>query len=82
MWYFTKKSGTDVRPTLQMAETESAANEMKQAALELDPTTVLGDVFEESHDYQFSFPRINGAVTLSDGSEELTWTDGVRTPRV
>ena len=81
MWYFTKKADSDQRPVLEMAESESEANAARQALSEADPLAVLGSVFEETHDYQFSFPRICGVVSLSDGSEELVWTDGVRTTK-
>lgn len=82
MWYFTMKTATDQRPTLQMAESEEAAIAQKQSLLLQCPTGQFGDVFEETVDYANTFPHCIGSAAIADGSEELLWSDGQRTPRL
>lgn len=82
MWYFTRKLSADQRPILQMGESQEAAAAQRQMLLDTFPDAELGEVFEESADYQNTFPHAIGCVANADGSEDLLWSDGQRTPRL
>ena len=81
MWYFTAKKTTDQRPVLRMHETQEEAEAALAAAAIEFPDAELGEVFEDTYEYHFSFPHVMGEATVGDGVVELMWSDGERTPK-
>jgi hypothetical protein len=82
MFFFTAKTESDQRPRLISFDTEVDANAARASTLVEFPTAEVGGVFEESHNYPSSFPHVMGIVTNLDGSEDLLWSDGVRTAKL
>lgn len=81
MFYYTMKRETDVRPLLTGGcSTENEANATRAAQLAAFPEIELGAVFEEDEDYPNRYPNVRARVANADGSEDLVWSDGARTP--
>jgi hypothetical protein len=81
MWYFTMKKAGESRPALMVHEEQSAADAAKIALMSEFPGGEFGNVFEESKEYQFTFPHVTGEITRSDGAIDLHWSDGERTAK-
>ena len=82
MWYFTCKTESDQRSRLLMADTREDADASRASLAEEFPDAEISEAFEESYEYQFSFPHIIGyGCTSEDGSDEWFWSDGVKTPK-
>lgn len=81
MWFFTMKKVSESRPTLMSHVSEEDATTARAAAISEFPDAELSEVFEEAGTYQCTFPHVNGECTNLDGSLDLLWSDGVRTPK-
>jgi|MudIll2142460700_1097286.scaffolds.fasta_scaffold00022_33 hypothetical protein len=81
MWYFTMQKVSDSRPGLLVCATEAEAITQKAQLVSDFPDAVFGDIFEASGEYYCTFPHVIGECTNADGSLDLLWSDGVRTPK-
>lgn len=81
MFFFTVKTESDQRPHLVQSDTEVGAESVRASTLVEFPTAEVGDVFEESSNYYNVFPHVMGIISNLDGSEDLLWSDGVRTAK-
>lgn len=81
MFYFTMKREIDVRPVLYGGySVEDEANAETASLLAMYPEAEFGAIFEEASDYRDRYPNVRARVANADGSEDLVWSDGVRTP--
>lgn len=80
MWCLTIKKLTDQRPVLHMYDTQELAEASRVAFVAEFPDAEVSSVFEEDANYRNIYPHVMGLVTNSDGSVDLLWSDGVRTP--
>jgi hypothetical protein len=81
MFFFTMKREIDVRPILPGGYgTEDEADAARAEQLVLFPEAEFSAVLEEGEDYRNHYPNVRARVANADGSEDLVWSDGVRTP--